>query len=74
METVAASIKQTCQALGLGRTTVYQLIKAGRLRTTKIGSRTLVTVESVRAIVAADAPKVGEASTDSLAAGTGGAA
>ena len=50
MESVAASIKETCGALSLGRTKVYELINAGQLRTLKIGSRTLVTVESIRAL------------------------
>lgn len=45
------SIKDTCRVLGLGRTTVYALIKAGRLQAHQIGRRTLIPRTSVDALV-----------------------
>jgi excisionase family DNA binding protein len=39
----AWSIDQFCQCFGIGRTTVYEQIKLGRLRARKIGKRTVIT-------------------------------
>ncbi|WP_210264975.1 helix-turn-helix domain-containing protein [Bradyrhizobium archetypum] len=39
----AWSIGQFCQYFGIGRTTVYEQIKLGRLRARKIGKRTIIT-------------------------------
>jgi excisionase family DNA binding protein len=41
----AFSIKEFCRRNGLGRTTVYSEIKAGRLRPKKVGRRTLISRE-----------------------------
>ncbi|WP_420144791.1 helix-turn-helix domain-containing protein [Sphingobium sp.] len=46
-----SSIKSASQALGIGRTLTYSLIKQGRLDTVKIGSRTLVKVDSIKALI-----------------------
>ena len=48
MEPLAISINQTAKALGVGRSSVYSLIKSGGLDAIKIGRRTLLTTESVR--------------------------
>jgi len=45
------SIKETADALRLGRTSVYNFIKAGRLETVKLGRRTLVKVSSIKALI-----------------------
>ena len=45
--TVAAAVKMT----GLGRTTIFELLKAGRLRSAKIGSRRLILVSSLRELL-----------------------
>ena len=39
---LANQIPEVCKRLGIGRTLVYELIKKGKLRTIKLGSRTLV--------------------------------
>ena len=36
MEPICISINETARVLGIGRTKVYELIKAGRLETVKI--------------------------------------
>ena len=36
------TVAQFCEAYGIGRTTFYAEVKAGRLRTVKIGSSTRV--------------------------------
>lgn len=51
MEKLSVSIPDTGNALGVGRSSVYELIKSGHLKTIKIGRRTLITVESIRALV-----------------------
>lgn len=51
MEPVATSINGAARALSLGRTSIYELIKQGRLETIKLGRRTLVRVESIRKLV-----------------------
>jgi excisionase family DNA binding protein len=50
MEPVTISITGAAKALGLGRTSVYALIKEGRLETIKIGRRHLVKTASIRRI------------------------
>jgi excisionase family DNA binding protein len=52
METMAVSVKEAAKALGLGRTSIYVLINEGRLETVKLGRRTLIKVQSVRALLA----------------------
>jgi len=51
MEPIATSINGAAKALSLGRTSIYQLIKEGRLETVKFGRRTLVKTASIRALV-----------------------
>lgn len=43
----ACTIREACQAAGLGRTKLYELIKSGTLVTTTIGRRRLVLVPSL---------------------------
>lgn len=45
-------IKRTGRLLSLGRTKVFQLLATGELTKVKIGRRTLVTAESIEALVA----------------------
>ena len=46
---------------GIGRTTVYGLIAAGKLEAVKLGSRTLVTAASIEALLAEPAARAEEA-------------
>ena len=47
----AFTIEEACHAVGIGRTKLYQLIGAGRVETRKIGSRTVIPAESLRALI-----------------------
>ena len=47
MELLAISINDTAKALGIGRSSVYTLLKSGRLDAIKIGRRTLLTTKSI---------------------------
>jgi excisionase family DNA binding protein len=53
MEPLAISINDAAKALSLGRTSIYGMIADGRLEAFKLGRRTLVRMESVRRLVAA---------------------
>ncbi len=45
---LAYSINEFCAATSLGRTTVYELIAAGRLSPVKVGSKTLITAQEAQ--------------------------
>ncbi len=46
----ALSIQETADILGVGRNSVYGLIKDGRLSIIKVGRRTLIPVASIEAL------------------------
>ncbi|MGY6552860.1 MAG: hypothetical protein ACXIT4_13365 [Erythrobacter sp.] len=48
---LTASVAQAMQATGLGRTKIDQLMRNGDLVRTKVGKRTLITVESIERLV-----------------------
>lgn len=48
MEPLAVSINAAAKALGVGRSSVYFLIKSGKLEAIKIGRRTLLTTASIK--------------------------
>ena len=49
--TISHSISGACQAIGCGRTKIYQLINEGRLKAVKLGSKTLITHTSLTEMV-----------------------
>jgi excisionase family DNA binding protein len=53
MEPLTLSVSDTARALGLGRTSIYAMIKDNRLETVKFGRRTLITSASLRRFVEA---------------------
>lgn len=52
MEPVLISVKEAAKALGLGRTTIYELINGGQLEAVKLGSRRLIKVASMQRLIA----------------------
>jgi excisionase family DNA binding protein len=46
-ERITCTVGEACNATGLGRTKLYELIKRQQVATTKVGARTLVNVESL---------------------------
>jgi excisionase family DNA binding protein len=51
MEVLATSINDTAKALNLGRTSIYALIRCGKLKIVKVGRRTLVTTDSILRLI-----------------------
>lgn len=51
LEPLAVRIPTAMQVIGVRRSTVYALIKAGELRTVKLGRATLITMISLRQLV-----------------------
>lgn len=47
MDELAYSINRTAKVLGVGRSTIYKLIKTGQVDALKIGTRTLITTASI---------------------------
>lgn len=48
---LAYSIKEACKASSLGRTTLYALIAAKRLRAVRVGGRTVIPAESLLKLI-----------------------
>jgi excisionase family DNA binding protein len=51
---LTCTVAEACQATGLGRTKLYELIGEGQLDTTTIGRRRLVIVHSLRTLLGAE--------------------
>lgn len=50
-EIFAYRINDTCHALGIGRSTLYKLIKEGQIRPITIGGRTLIPRAEIERLV-----------------------
>ena len=53
---LTCTIDEACEATGLGRTKLYELISAGQLLTTTVGRRRLVLVRSLLLFFEANMP------------------
>ena len=54
MEPITVTIARFRDMSGLGTTKTYELINEGKLRTTKVGRRTLIYTSSIRELLGAD--------------------
>ncbi len=45
------SIREACDATSLGKTTLYSHISAGRLRTVRVGGRTIIPADALHALL-----------------------
>ncbi|WP_410051358.1 excisionase family DNA-binding protein [Bradyrhizobium sp. SZCCHNR2032] len=52
---LTCTVAEACEATGLGRTKIYELIGNGRVTTTTIGRRRLVVVQSLLSLVGINA-------------------
>ena len=51
MHKLSYSIREAAEVSGIGRTTIYDLIKAEQLRPVKIGTRTLIRHSDLEALL-----------------------
>ncbi len=49
---LANTINDSCIRLGIGRTLMYDLLKQGKLRSIKLGSRTLIPETELQRLIA----------------------
>jgi excisionase family DNA binding protein len=59
---VTCTIADACEATGLGRTKIYELIGNGRLVATSVGRRRLVVVASLLTLMKTNRSRTGHAS------------
>lgn len=52
------TIRQACEAAGLGPTTIYKLLKSGALKAVKVGSLTRIRREDLEAWLAGLQPRI----------------
>jgi len=48
---LSCTVEEACQATGIGRTKLYEEINAGRIETMAIGTRRLIIVRSLVALI-----------------------
>ncbi|WP_433908765.1 helix-turn-helix domain-containing protein [Sphingomonas yabuuchiae] len=51
MEVLTCTAIDAARSLGIGKTKLYELIGQGKLKTIKIGRRTLIKADSIRTLV-----------------------
>ena len=51
MEPLAVTVPETERIMSTGRTKIYELIRANELCCLKIGRKTLITMESIKALL-----------------------
>lgn len=51
MEVLTCTAIDAARSLGIGKTKLYELIGQGKLKTIKIGRRTLIKTDSIRTLV-----------------------
>ncbi|WP_410052956.1 excisionase family DNA-binding protein [Bradyrhizobium sp. SZCCHNR1021] len=54
-ERLSCTVDEACEATGLGRTKLYELIGSGQLIATRVGRRRLVMVQSILALLSTNA-------------------
>jgi excisionase family DNA binding protein len=54
-EKITLRINETVAVSGLSRSTIYELLKAGKLRAVKVGGRRLILRESLQTLLQAEA-------------------
>lgn len=59
-EPIAVSPDEAARLCGVGRTTLYAAISSGELKSLKIGSRRLITIEAIREWLKRHEVKIGE--------------
>ena len=66
MEKLLLDVPAAADALGIGRSKLYELLARGTLRRVKIGKRSLIPVDALRELVINLEAEQGEGSSDEL--------
>jgi excisionase family DNA binding protein len=61
IERLSCTISQACSATGLSRSTIYEEIAAGRIKSTTVRRRRLVIVSSLKTFISPPSDKSGDA-------------
>ena len=48
LDPIAVTVDEACRVMGIGRTTLYELLQGGEVRGFSVGRRRLVSVASIR--------------------------
>lgn len=67
IEKVGYSIEEAAQSLGVGRTTVYELMNSGDLESVKVGRRRIIPADAVGAFLAARRAVAAETAASAVA-------
>ncbi len=59
LDKLAYTVAEAARVSNVGRTTLYELIRDGRLEARKLGTKTLIPADALRALLAT-LPKAGE--------------
>ena len=51
MDAITVTVAIARQLTGLGNTKIFELLASGQLKRVKVGRRTLITTESIRALI-----------------------
>ncbi len=51
MDILAVSVNEAARVLGIGRTSLYSMIRDGRVEALKLGRRTLIKTASLRRVI-----------------------
>ena len=51
MEKLTITVAAAREVTGLGNTKIFELLASGQLKRVKVGRRTLITIESIRALI-----------------------
>lgn len=53
---ITCTVSEACEAIGIGRTKLYELIGCGKLHSTTIGRRRLIVVNSLLTLIPSPQP------------------
>lgn len=56
MNAITMTVQRASAVTGLGKTKLYELINDNKIKTTKVGRRRLINVESLRSLVGDEGP------------------
>jgi len=63
---LANSITNSCSRLGIGRTLMYDLLKQGKLRAIKLGTRTLIPETELQRLIAEQLERSAKRSSEAI--------